>query len=128
VTAGRERATQICYLLWLPMRVPVLPLPLIAILLGVVGLSCLDLSWKEGIACGGDGSCPAGLSCCRGACTRQCLAPADAGPAGDGPAVVICPAEIGGCFACMPGCACSCGGAQGICCLQFGVATCAGCP
>jgi hypothetical protein len=42
--------------------------------------------------------------------------------------VITCPAEIGGCFACMPGCPCSCGGMQRTCCLLLGVASCAGCP
>ena len=104
---------------------------LLSLTTSVLALSCLDLSWKEGIACDVGGQCPGALSCCRGSCLRQCPAfdaGGDAGEPHDGPAVVTCPAEIGGCFACMPGCACTCGAATGTCCLQFGVATCAGCP
>jgi hypothetical protein len=107
------------------MRTPILKLALMV--WGVLALSCLDLSWKEGIACDVGDHCPGALSCCRGSCLRECPAP-DAGEPHDGPAVVTCPAEIGGCLACMPGCACTCGTTTGICCLKIGIATCAGCP
>ena len=99
-----------------------------ALAIGVVAAgSCLSLSWKEGIACDVGGHCPGDLTCCSGACRHQCPTP-DAATATDGPPAVTCPAEVGGCFACMPGCACACGATQAVCCLQFGVATCAGCP
>ena len=51
----------------------------------------------------------------------------DAG-GGDRPMIVVCPAEAGGCFSCMPGCACTCGTTSAICCLKLGFATCSGCP
>jgi hypothetical protein len=100
-----------------------------ALALGWLGLSsCLDLSWKQGIACDGAGHCPGALLCCDGACRDRC-AERDAGNVTtDGPPVVTCPTEPGGCFACMPGCPCTCGTTHGTCCLQLGVATCAGCP
>jgi hypothetical protein len=94
------------------------------LVLCTLALSCVDLSWKEGIACDETGHCPDALTCCNGACLGRC-APADAG---DGPAVVVCPADPGGCFACMPGCACSCGTVQTTCRLQLGVATCTTAP
>jgi hypothetical protein len=91
-------------------------------------VSCLDLTWKEGIACDGAGHCPGSLLCCDGICRGKC-AERDAGNVGvDGPPVITCPVEVGGCFACMPGCPCTCGATHGTCCLQIGVATCAGCP
>jgi hypothetical protein len=98
-----------------------------AIAVAVAAISCLDLSWKEGIACDGAGHCPGGMLCCDGTCRVKC-AERDAAGTTDGPPVVTCPAEIGGCFACMPGCPCSCGGMQRTCCLLVGVASCAGCP
>lgn len=98
-----------------------------AIAVACAAISCLDLSWKEGIACDSAGHCPGGMLCCEGACRDKC-AERDAAGNIDGPPVITCPAEIGGCFACMPGCPCSCGGMQRTCCLLVGVASCAGCP
>ena len=94
---------------------------------GWLATSCLELSWKEGIACDIAGKCPGEMSCCDGKCRRRCPE-RDAGLASDGPPVITCPVEAGGCFACMPGCPCTCGTTHATCCLQLGVATCAGCP
>jgi hypothetical protein len=110
------------------VRASPLEIVVVALAISIIAVSCLDLSWKEGIACDGAGRCPGDLACCSGSCRRQCAAP-DASPPADGPMVVICPAELGGCFGCMPGCACACGTTQTVCCLQFGIATCsATCP
>ena len=104
-------------------RASVLDMVVAAVAIALGAGSCLDLSWKEGIACDAAGHCPGALTCCDGSCRRQCAVP-DAGPATDGPMIVICPSEPGGCLGCMPGCACTCGTVHAICCLQFGVATC----
>jgi hypothetical protein len=102
------------------MRVSGLPLLALLLVLGVVGLSCLDLSWKEGIGCSAQSTCPDDLTCCRGTCQHQCP-----GLSADGG---VCPIQMGGCFGCVPGCACTCGGLQLSCCMQLGVGTCTGCP
>ena len=111
------------------MRAPtaLVGIAIAALAAGWLATSCLELSWKEGIACDVAGHCPGEMSCCDGKCRRQCPE-RDAGATSDGPPVITCPVETGGCFACMPGCPCTCGATHGTCCLQLGVATCAGCP
>jgi hypothetical protein len=93
--------------------------------------ACLDLTWREGIACDDRGRCPAPMRCCEGECRSRCEPPRNGGgePGSDAAAAPLaCPDQEGGCYACTPGCVCACGGYRGICCLKFGVATCFGCP
>jgi hypothetical protein len=99
-----------------------------ALVLATLGIACLDLAWREGIACDAAGRCPGDLTCCGGACRKQCASADDAGGGAQDAEIVVCPPVVGGCFACMPGCACSCAGATAMCCLKIGVATCGGCP
>ncbi|HXI56747.1 MAG TPA: hypothetical protein VNO55_11850 [Polyangia bacterium] len=116
------------------MRASLFPPPLLVLVLvlGAAGLSCFDLSWREGIACSSAGTCPNGLTCCHDACLRRCP-PGDAAANSDGDRkeTPVCPAQIGGCVGCTVGCPCSCGGVQLVCCMQpFGVGACSSstCP
>ena len=101
------------------MRVTLLSLVLVALVLAAIGVSCVDIGWKEGIACSSGGTCPGAMTCCHGACYNHCPATTDGGAD-----ALMCPAEAGGCIGCIVGCACTCGTLTRTCCLQLGVGTC----
>lgn len=70
------------------------------IALGPLTLSCLDLSWREGVPCGRAG-CGGALTCCDGTCRKVCPAgghpdaqPADGG-LDDGASADTSPADLG---------------------------------